>query len=671
MNHIELRRFGIRQLWIGLLICIGVFAVLGVRVVWAAEIKCSAVNYCETEIDLSDQKAPIVYDGTGNWLDAFEKYFDADVFLVSGSEKKPVSDAALIFACSVDGVAFDSCQAGQFIEPGTYTLRVSVEEDTERFYLPVYRDTKVTIQEADADDGLTIAYRSGEAESGTVVEDWTAYRRGDKAVILGNFGIGSDGNPDPLVRSGFMITGWRDASGRTYRIGEEIIMEKSIELTPIWTSEEDAALSASAASAAVPEPMPTDPGAGSKRVDDALLAKAATFYPVRPDGGKSDPVLLVGAKALKLGTDETDGIQTWNPHVLDGFYAPDGSEVSLTLGNPIPSEPNSSAETVAESMNADAAIGSGDSAYDGTAAPVALSDALNDSPFEAMPLPEEDFSAGSGSADFADGAAEAPAETTPADMAIEASGETTFERVAAAEELSPFEDGAPAPDSDPQPVPALASALPPEAGPFTGANAGQAVQAELKAAASPVAKQANAYVPGPNQDDPYDQFDVSFPQTGFVRLSDAPVAALPSTGMQLELPAANITAEIVVVPFAGNTWDVSSLRSQAGVLEGFDLPGDGVSILAGHNHLGPDQAGPFLTIGTLEIGDRVFVRKDDGTILTFEVYENRLVAPDEFETIETLTVSNPGSIVLVTCENESVEGGYTDRRAVFARPVDG
>ena len=76
-----------------------------------------------------------VYDGTGNWLDAFEKYFDADVFLVSGSEKKPVSDAALIFACSVDGVAFDSCQAGQFIEPGTYTLRVSVEEDTERFYL--------------------------------------------------------------------------------------------------------------------------------------------------------------------------------------------------------------------------------------------------------------------------------------------------------------------------------------------------------------------------------------------------------------------------------------------------------------------------------------------------------------------------------------------------------
>ena len=69
--------------------------------------------------------------------------------------------------------------------------------------------------------------------------------------------------------------------------------------------------------------------------------------------------------------------------------------------------------------------------------------------------------------------------------------------------------------------------------------------------------------------------------------------------------------------------------------------------------------------------DRIFVRKGDGTILTFEVYENRLVAPDEFETIETLTVPNPGSIVLVTCENESLDGGYTDRRAIFARPVDG
>lgn len=615
MNHIEIRRFGVRQLWIGLLICIGVFAVLGGRAVRAAEIECSAVNYCETEIDLSDQKAPIVYDGTGNWLDAFEKYFDADVFLVSGSGKKPVSDAALIFACSVDGVAFDSCQAGQFIEPGTYTLRVSVEEDTERFYLPVYCDTKVTISESAADDRLTIAYRADGAESGTAVEDWTEYRRGDKAVISGNFGIASDGSPDPLVRSGFVITGWREAGGRTYGIGEEIVMENSIELTPIWTSEA-AALSAPVASFASAEPTQTAPGAGSNNVDETLLAKAATFYPVRADGGKSEPILLAGAKALTSGM---DGIQTWNPHVLDGFYAPDGSEVSLALGNPIPSEPNSAAEMVAESMDADAATGTEDSAYDGADAPVSLSealpDALTESPFDAMPLPEEDF-AGSGAAEFPDAAAETPAETDP----------------------------------------------------VAGADAGHAVQAKLPLAAAPV--------PGlvPNDHnvpfDPGDKF-VVIPQTGFARLNNAPAMALPSTGMQLELPIANITAEIVVVPFAENTWDVSSLRSQVGVLEGFDLPGDGVSILAGHNHLGPDQAGPFLTIGTLETGDRIFVRKGDGTILTFEVYENRLVAPDEFETIETLTVPNPGSIVLVTCENESLDGGYTDRRAIFARPVDG
>lgn len=615
MNHIEIRRFGVRQLWIGLLICIGVFAVLGGRAVRAAEIECSAVNYCETEIDLSDQKAPIVYDGTGNWLDAFEKYFDADVFLVSGSGKKPVSDAALIFACSVDGVAFDSCQAGQFIEPGTYTLRVSVEEDTERFYLPVYCDTKVTISEAAADDRLTIAYRADGAESGTAVEDWTEYRRGDKAVISGNFGIASDGSPDPLVRSGFVITGWREAGGRTYGIGEEIVMENSIELTPIWTSEA-AALSAPVASFASAEPTQTAPGAGSNSVDETLLAKAATFYPVRADGGKSEPILLAGAKALTSGM---DGIQTWNPHVLDGFYAPDGSEVSLALGNPIPSEPNSAAEMVAESMDADAATGTEDSAYDGADAPVSLSealpDALTESPFDAMPLPEEDF-AGSGAAEFPDAAAETPAETDP----------------------------------------------------VAGTDAGHAVQAKLPLAAAPV--------PGlvPNDHnvpfDPGDKF-VVIPQTGFARLNNAPAMALPSTGMQLELPIANITAEIVVVPFAENTWDVSSLRSQVGVLEGFDLPGDGVSILAGHNHLGPDQAGPFLTIGTLETGDRIFVRKGDGTILTFEVYENRLVAPDEFETIETLTVPNPGSIVLVTCENESLDGGYTDRRAIFARPVDG
>ena len=473
----------------------------------------------------------------------------------------------------------------------------------------------MTISEAAADDRLTIAYRADGAESGTAVEDWTEYRRGDKAVISGNFGIASDGSPDPLVRSGFVITGWREAGGRTYGIGEEIVMENSIELTPIWTSEA-AALSAPVASFAAAEPTQTAPGAGSNNVDETLLAKAATFYPVRADGGKSEPILLAGAKALTSGM---DGIQTWNPHVLDGFYAPDGSEVSLALGNPIPSEPNSAAEMVAESMDADAATGTEDSAYDGADAPVSLSealpDALTESPFDAMPLPEEDF-AGSGAAEFPDAAAETPAETDP----------------------------------------------------VAGADAGHAVQAKLPLAAAPV--------PGlvPNDHnvpfDPGDKF-VVIPQTGFARLNNAPAMALPSTGMQLELPIANITAEIVVVPFAENTWDVSSLRSQVGVLEGFDLPGDGVSILAGHNHLGPDQAGPFLTIGTLETGDRIFVRKGDGTILTFEVYENRLVAPDEFETIETLTVPNPGSIVLVTCENESLDGGYTDRRAIFAKPVDG
>ena len=37
-------------------------------------------------------------------------------------------------------------------------------------------------------------------------------------------------------------------------------------------------------------------------------------------------------------------------------------------------------------------------------------------------------------------------------------------------------------------------------------------------------------------------------------------------------------------------------------------------------------------------------------------------------TLVSVAENEPGSLILLTCENESVEGGYLNRRVVFAKP---
>lgn len=39
-----------------------------------------------------------------------------------------------------------------------------------------------------------------------------------------------------------------------------------------------------------------------------------------------------------------------------------------------------------------------------------------------------------------------------------------------------------------------------------------------------------------------------------------------------------------------------------------------------------------------------------------------------FSAIASTAENEPGSLILLACENESVEGGYLNRRVVFAKP---
>ena len=127
------------------------------------------------------------------------------------------------------------------------------------------------------------------------------------------------------------------------------------------------------------------------------------------------------------------------------------------------------------------------------------------------------------------------------------------------------------------------------------------------------------------------------------------------------------TPSIVTVPNVDNEYPVEWLGSSIGLLEQSSLPGNGVSVLAGHNHLNTTETGPFLFLGSLEDGARVMVTDARNNMQTYQVYGNYKIASDGFAEIADEVREN--ALVLITCEDESVEGGYLNRRVILAEPL--
>ena len=165
--------------------------------------------------------------------------------------------------------------------------------------------------------------------------------------------------------------------------------------------------------------------------------------------------------------------------------------------------------------------------------------------------------------------------------------------------------------------------------------------------------------------------DCKLPATGFssvrpTALSEQPAALrYEPVRMRLMLPTLEEDIELVTLPREGNTWAADWLGADAGILEGSDIPGRGMAVIAAHNTLNDTTYGPFAMLATMEKGDRIFITGGDGELLSFEVYANELVEPDGLAAIEALAEEN--ALVLLTCENEAIGGGYLNRRAVFAK----
>lgn len=164
------------------------------------------------------------------------------------------------------------------------------------------------------------------------------------------------------------------------------------------------------------------------------------------------------------------------------------------------------------------------------------------------------------------------------------------------------------------------------------------------------------------------------PQTGFSTRYPQVLSAKPlslnydHTGLTLEIPSLDVMTDIVVVPFTENEYPIRWLGSFAGMLEGSALPGEGVSIITGHNHLSTTEAGPFALLSRLTPGAKLFVLNQDNQITSFTVVDNELIDAADITGLETIVSVYGNTLALVTCENEQPEGGYANRRVITAIP---
>ena len=169
--------------------------------------------------------------------------------------------------------------------------------------------------------------------------------------------------------------------------------------------------------------------------------------------------------------------------------------------------------------------------------------------------------------------------------------------------------------------------------------------------------------------------DLSLPATGFPTHFNIPLAIQPenisyeSLAMRIQIPVINVDVELTGVPEVDSTWAVEWLADRAGLLSRSAMPGEGHAMIAAHNHLNAEEIGPFALLFSLEENDRIFINTPEGGLQIYSVYANELLEPDDVKAMAAIAQKETNSLILVTCENEMVDGGYMNRRAIFAKPV--
>ena len=170
--------------------------------------------------------------------------------------------------------------------------------------------------------------------------------------------------------------------------------------------------------------------------------------------------------------------------------------------------------------------------------------------------------------------------------------------------------------------------------------------------------------------------DCDLPNTGFSSRFSTPLSVMPASvkytdlKMRIQIPTIGLDTELAGVPLKDGEWAVEWLGDRAGLLTGSHVPGEGLTVIAAHNTLNNSETGPFLMLYTMDHNDVIFINQPDGSLLRFGVYANMLVEPNDMQKLALIAEQEEGSLLLITCENESADGGYLNRRVVFAKPLD-
>ena len=162
------------------------------------------------------------------------------------------------------------------------------------------------------------------------------------------------------------------------------------------------------------------------------------------------------------------------------------------------------------------------------------------------------------------------------------------------------------------------------------------------------------------------------PKTGFSALHPSHFSKMPrnisykGTAWTLQIPSLDVNAEIKMVPFTDGEYPVDWLGTDVGMLEGSAHPGEGWTVITGHNHLNTMEAGPFALLSNLAVGDKIFVTGKDGSMKSFTVYASEKIDADDGAALERIAKMYENTLTLLTCEDELPEGGYASRRVTAA-----
>jgi LPXTG-site transpeptidase (sortase) family protein len=161
------------------------------------------------------------------------------------------------------------------------------------------------------------------------------------------------------------------------------------------------------------------------------------------------------------------------------------------------------------------------------------------------------------------------------------------------------------------------------------------------------------------------------PATGFAPGRQTLLPAQPSSAayrdyaqLWLEIPALDVSTEILGVPLTESGWEVTWLYDNAGYLVGTAFPTwRGNSVITGHVVLPNGLPGPFNRLGLLRYGDQVLVHAW-GLQHVYEVRTVEVVPPDDRGVFRH---EEQSWVTLVTCTGyDEAEGTYRWRVAVRA-----